>query len=239
MATSFTGRLAPTMRPAFPLVVLLLLVAMMAAIVVIVGSRQPRLPAPYGPADNGSILYSAHGDILIADPDGTDPRAVIGGPEDDVAPLVSSDGTRFVFFRKEFEGGYTLHAADIDGTDVAVLSQAPLRDPSWAYWSPDGSSVLVVHKIGAIDVVSTLAADGRGSIRQLDIGDIVPDSPMWRPPDGREIVLRGRVVRRCRVVCRQRRRRRRARDHAHRVEPEPGASTAATCDLDCHRMGLE
>ena len=56
--------------------------------------------------------------------------------------VVSSDGTRFVFFRKEFEGGYTLHASEIDGMDVALLSN--LRDPSWAEWSPGGSSVLVV-----------------------------------------------------------------------------------------------
>jgi Tol biopolymer transport system component len=191
METTFTGRLAPAMRPAFPLIVLLLLIAMMAAFLVIVGSRQPQLPAPFGPADNGSILFSARGDILIADPDGSDPRALIGGPEDDVAPVVSSDGVRFVFFRKEFEGGYTLHVSDIDGTDVALLTEAPLRDPSWAEWSPDGSSVLVVHKIGAVDVASTLATDGSGSMRQLDLGDIVPDSPTWRPPDGREIVLRG------------------------------------------------
>jgi Tol biopolymer transport system component len=191
MDTTFSGRLAPAMRPAWPLVVLLLLVTMVAAILVIVGSRQQRLPAPYGLADNGSILYSAHGDIFIADPDGSASRPLIGGPDDDVAPVVSHDGTRLVFFRKEFEGGYTLLASDIDGTNVAVQSQAALRDPSWADWSSDGSQVLVVHKIGAHDVASIIAVDGSGSMRQLDLGDIAPQNPMWRPPDGREIVFRG------------------------------------------------
>jgi Tol biopolymer transport system component len=191
MDTTLTGRLAPAMRPAWPLVVLLLLVTMVAAILVIVGSRQQQLPAPYGPADNGSILYSVHGDIFIANPDGSAAHALISGPTDDVAPVVSRDGTRFLFFRKEFEGGYGLLVVDIDGTNERVLSKEPLRDPSWADWSPDGSQVLVVHKIGAVNVASIIDIDGSGSMRRLDLGDVTPEFPIWRPPDGREIVFRG------------------------------------------------
>jgi Tol biopolymer transport system component len=163
----------------------------MVAAILAIGSRQQQLPAPYGPADNGSILYSVHGDIFIADPDGSASHALISGPTDDVAPVVSRDGSRFLFFRKEFEGGYGLLVADIDGTDDRVLSKEPLRDPSWADWSPDGSQVLVVHKIGAVNVASMIAANGTGSVRQLDLGDVAPEFPIWRPSDGREIVFRG------------------------------------------------
>jgi dipeptidyl aminopeptidase/acylaminoacyl peptidase len=187
--TTFAGRLAPPMRPAWPLIVVLLL-AVFAAAIVFVGTRQ-RLPAPYGPADNGSILYSAHGDIFIANLDGSASQPLIGGPDDDVAPVVSHDGTRFVWFRKVSIDGYVPHVANFDGTDVRVLTERQLREPSSADWSPDGTQILVLHKVAGKTTASIVAADGSRNMDHLELGAVEPESPMWRPPDGREIVFRG------------------------------------------------
>ena len=52
------------------------------------------LPAPYGPAENGSIVYGKDGDIWVADAAGDDPRLLIGGPDTDAWPIYSRDGSR-------------------------------------------------------------------------------------------------------------------------------------------------
>jgi Tol biopolymer transport system component len=148
------------------------------------------LPAPYGLADNGSIVYSADGAIRIADADGTDPRVLIEGPAEDVAPILSNDGTRLLFFRAN-GGDWDLWAARIDGSEVLALTPAPLSDPRWADWSPDGSRVLVDHVRAGRRIMSVVATDGSRSVRDLDVGLLSAERPMWRPPDGREVVFRG------------------------------------------------
>ena len=63
-----TMRLAQAPKLSMLLVVIGLLVAL-AAIVVVAGS-QPRLPAPFGLAENGAVLYGAKGDVYVMTPDG-------------------------------------------------------------------------------------------------------------------------------------------------------------------------
>jgi hypothetical protein len=77
----------PAIAPRLPLravglglLLIVLILAVVAAIVV--GSRQ-NLPAPFGPAHNGLVAYSANGDIFVVDPDSGQPKAVVTGPEVD------------------------------------------------------------------------------------------------------------------------------------------------------------
>jgi Tol biopolymer transport system component len=187
--TSRAGVLAPP-RLGRALLIVLLVLALVGAVVV-VGTRQQTLPAPFGPAANGVILFSAGGDIRIAGVDGGDSRTLIGGPARDIAPLLSPDGSRVLFFRTVAPDRFDLMAATVDGSGVRSLTAEPLTQPSWADWSPDGTRVLVVHTVDGRPTVSIVAADGSPGMRSLVTGPLMADSPTWRPPDGREIVFRG------------------------------------------------
>jgi Tol biopolymer transport system component len=190
MDTTFTGRMSPTMRPSWLLVVLLLVAAMVATII-LVGSRQRPLPAPYGPAENGAILYSVNGDIYTAQANGQDARVLIGGDAIDHAPVISNDGTRFIFFRETSPDRFDLLAASIDGREIRKLLATPVERPTWADWSPDGDEVLVLHVDAGRQRLSLVATDGSLDGRQIETGGVAPTWAMWRPPDGREIVFGG------------------------------------------------
>ena len=89
-----------------------LIALLMAAVRRVVGT-QPRLPAPFGLARNGLIAYAADGDIFTVDPATDVTTAVVVGPETDLEPKFSLDGTRLVLSddRKEEPavGGCTSH----------------------------------------------------------------------------------------------------------------------------------
>ena len=56
----------------------------------------------------------------------------------------------------------------------------------WYDWSADDSQLAIYHLIDGDPSISIVAADGSGSIKALDLGDIEPgDRVDWRPPDGR------------------------------------------------------
>jgi hypothetical protein len=172
------------------LVVALVIISIAAVMLAVVGSRQQRLPPPYGPAANGVIFYADGGDIFAADPDAANRRIVIGGPEDDVAVAALPDGARIGIVRATDRGGYHLLTARPDGTDVMPLTRTPLTDLTAVDTSPNGMT-LVLHLVVGRPTLSVVATDGSGPLRDLGLGDLVPDAPLWRPPDGREIVFRG------------------------------------------------
>jgi hypothetical protein len=65
--TSRASTLAPP-RLGRAIVIALLILAFVALAIVAVGSRQHRVPPPFGPARNGALLASADGDIFSVDP---------------------------------------------------------------------------------------------------------------------------------------------------------------------------
>ncbi len=76
-----TLRLVPVPRLAWLLVIVGLIAALGAA-VLLVGSRS-RLPAPFGPAANGSIVYGTEsGDILAYDPVTGTTSSIIAGHDE-------------------------------------------------------------------------------------------------------------------------------------------------------------
>ena len=173
------------------LVIVVLLVALLAAALLVVGSRS-RVPAPFGPAANGTIAFSNGGDIYVSD-GASDPRLLIGGSSVDVGPLYSNDGTRIAFLRQVSDTTLRYMLVRADGTDLKTLTREPLQDPDNWDWSPDGSRLVVMHAVGGFRVLSIVPTDGSDAIRRLDLGAIEPEAPAWRPPDGREIVFRGKT----------------------------------------------
>jgi hypothetical protein len=189
METTFSGRLAPAFRPTWVVLALVLVLALAAA-AFLAGSRQRPLPAPFGPAANGLIFYVADGDIYRANPDGSDPQVVVGGPGDDLAVLASRDGTRIAIARR-FPGQRSeLLIADANGRDVRLITPTPLRGLSSADWSPDDTRLAVTD--ASANSLSIMHADGSAT-REIRLG-VKPEQVFWRP-DGSELVVRGWLLR--------------------------------------------
>jgi Tol biopolymer transport system component len=178
---------------------LLLLVVVATAYV----GGQRRVPAPFGPATNGSIAIvttppgyenttdynEPFGDILAVDPTTGATTTIVGGPELDGVPAYALDGTRLSFVR-QVPGGVRLFAVDAAAGTPTALTTDPLPAIREAAWSPDGRSVaFTVPSDGGSDLWLA-AADGSGA-RRLDLGDLAAVSPQWRPPDGRELLFAG------------------------------------------------
>ena len=180
---------APRVPMRLAIAVVLLILALVAA-AAYVGSQQRRLPAPFGPAGNGSIAYSSAGDIFVVDPVSGKSVAIVAGPDMDFDPVFSLDGTHLAFRRggSATTGGSVL-VARADGSDPRVVAPGFLVDLSIVGFSPDGTRVLLSYTDGAKKVVSVAATDGSGN-------HVVPvpmsaTEPSFRPPDGREIVFVG------------------------------------------------
>lgn len=190
----------PVLAPAFPwrtLGILALLAILIAATVVAFVGSQPRLPAPFGTARSGLVAFESGGDIFTADPRTGDASAVVTGPDMDVGPRYSRDGTHIVFERKLDSLKSELYVARSDGSELrlitpepVVLTQSVLGEPWEQYqFSPDGQSVLIATTQDAWGTISIAETDGSG-VRQLDVGMPVTD-PSFRPPDGAEILFVG------------------------------------------------
>jgi dipeptidyl aminopeptidase/acylaminoacyl peptidase len=172
----------------------LLVLILVAGVLYAVGMQPRRLPTPFGPAANGSIVFSRDGDLHVTDATGSDERAIVTGADTDIAPSFSRDGTRIAFLRKAGDGplSFRVMVADADGRNVRDLSTDPLVLAERVEWSPDGSRLAIVHRDGSALAISTVASDGSGRLERLDVGAIAPVQLIgWRPPTGREIVFTG------------------------------------------------
>jgi dipeptidyl aminopeptidase/acylaminoacyl peptidase len=178
------------MRSLALLVVLGLVLATVAVAILAVGSR-PRLPAPFGPARNGALVYVADGDIYRLEAAAGVPSLLVGGPTDDYGPMFSRDGTKFLFQRSAGPGLQQVVVAPADGSDPRVVTD-DLAEISAIDWSPDGSQVAVVHAVLGRGAVSIVDSTGKEPIRTLDLGDVQPlDWIAWRPEAGGTLFFRG------------------------------------------------
>jgi Tol biopolymer transport system component len=180
--------------PRFPLrivgVVVLLLIALIVGAVVFAGSQR-QVPAPFGLAGAGRVAYAASGDIYTADPMTGVKTAIVTGPETDLKPVWSRDGTRVVFERKVSgsTGDGHLFVARADGSGLVSITKDPQANLASYTFSPDGTEVAFTTGPVEASKLWIAMADGSGT-RQLDVGMSV-DSPAYRPPTGDEIVFAG------------------------------------------------
>jgi Tol biopolymer transport system component len=183
------ARLTVASFPWRSLALLALIALAGVALAVALANTRPRLPEPFGPAANGIIVFARDGDIFVVDGVDGQPRMLVGGPEDDGTPIFSPDGTRLLFVRTVRHNPWLMVVASEGGDPVEVLRE-PLIEPTSFAWSPDGRSIAIASMVRASPRISIAAADGSGA-RVLDLG-MIADSPAWRPPDGRELLVRGR-----------------------------------------------
>jgi Tol biopolymer transport system component len=189
----------PALVPPLPwrsigiLVILGLLIA--AALLIIAPGSTPRLPEPFGPARNGAIVYStAAGDIVSVDPVTGASNAIVTGSDKDVSPMLSRDGTKFLYVR-DLAATDPLFVANVDGSGVRQLAEGTFLasgiDRSPFDWSPSGDQVAAVSDVlpGSVRNITILETNGSAS-RTLDLGLSVTDVS-WRP-NGRELVFKGK-----------------------------------------------
>ena len=186
-------RLLPLPRIAWLLVILGLLIAVAATALLTSGSR-PRLPAPFGPARNGALLYATpDGNIYALDLATGTPTAVLAGPEIDLRPILSSDGLRLLFDRTV--SGATSHAlmvANADGSQVRPLT-APVANVDSIAWSPDGLHVSMSSDADDVAAIRVAGLDGTTVLVLAQAGATATEAiedVQWQP-DGRHLIFRG------------------------------------------------
>jgi dipeptidyl aminopeptidase/acylaminoacyl peptidase len=189
MSTLVIERVSSPARSLRPIALLLVIALLLAALAVVVSSPRP-LPAPFGPAGNGLLAFDRGGDIYLRDPSDGSTDLLVRGAENDVLPEFSPDGTELLFLRRVPQGDRVLVVPVGGGTPVEVTDE-PLRQlTSWS-WSPDGRAIAMASMIAGYQQVTIGQADGSG-VRVLDLGTPI-DTPAWRPPDGKELLVRYRV----------------------------------------------
>jgi hypothetical protein len=154
-----------------PVAVLALLVFALVASLVLAGAQR-RPPPPFGPAGNGLIAHSKDGDIYTYDPMTGVSKAIVTGPENDLDPIWSTDGTRLVFRRTLGDGSESLFVTRGDGGNLRELSRGHLSDVRSYEMSPDGASVAIVADVNDIPSLFVAQSDGSG-IQRLETGSVV------------------------------------------------------------------
>jgi Tol biopolymer transport system component len=171
-----------------PVVAVIALVIALAIAIIIAGSP-PRLPSPFGLAANGRIITGMNGDLFIRDAiDGPD-RLLVAGPASDFGPSFANDGTRFAFFRMVDAPAdrMELWVGRPDGSDVHRLAEFTAME---SYrWSPDGSVIAVTSGPDQAWTLSFVEV-ASGRVTAVDL-EFPVSQPIWRPPDGRQLLVRG------------------------------------------------
>jgi Tol biopolymer transport system component len=171
--------------------ILALLVIALAVAILAIGSRPHRLPAPFGPAANGALLYDRAGDIFMADSGLAHEAVLVGGETNDYAARWSRDGSRF-FFARETDGGLFVMAADVDGHNVREISSHVFAGPEGYDLSPASDELALIDAASGTPKLSILSLAGGGTLRDVDIGSIeAAKFVAWRPGASDELLFAG------------------------------------------------
>jgi dipeptidyl aminopeptidase/acylaminoacyl peptidase len=150
----------PSRFPMRSVALFAILALLLAAVVAVaVGSRQQRLPAPFGPAANGLIAYgAADGDIYALNPLTGNHQRLVAGPAMDETPNFSPDGSKFLFARgNDGRDLLRIMVANADGSDVRPVTE--FIQPESTAWSPDSTRVAVAASTRVADTLTIYGLD--------------------------------------------------------------------------------
>src|SRR5689334_9166891 len=197
--TTISTRLATAPRvPMRIAIALLLLLLAFATTLLIVGSQHPSVPAPFGVAANGKIVFAdTTGAIKLGDVGDLSTTVIVPGAGHS-SPTYSPDGRSLAYLQRGANGSTDLVVSGAQGEAPRVLNSKPVGDVGHLIWSPDSKSVIIAigNDIFAFDVAatgmpkvvfSTPTGAPEGWIDNLNanLADI------FRPPAGDEILFIG------------------------------------------------
>ena len=185
--------------PRIPMRVALALALLLAAALIgaLIAGGRGHVPAPFGPADNGLVVFTDdQGQVMIGNPLTSDIKIAPVGTGNE-RPQFSPDGTGLAFLRA-VDGGHELVVARADGTGELVVSATPISTASFVSWSPDGRVLAVLLASGRL-----LSFDATRTGKPTDLSDALgglvisvgggnfneATGALFRPPSGNQIVL--------------------------------------------------
>jgi Tol biopolymer transport system component len=163
--------------PLRSLLLLVVLAAILASAAVFFGT-QKRLPPPYGPANNGQVVFGMNGDLYVVDNLTSEPRLLLGGVGVQSGVAHSPDG-QLLAYDNIADGADHVWVAERDGSNPRQVSDRPFSGLSFA-WSPDSRSMALVTADSGPNELWIAPADGSGA-RMLDLEGIRPWEATWDP----------------------------------------------------------
>jgi Tol biopolymer transport system component len=183
---------APRIPMRLAIALALLLAALVASIALIAGSQRPTVPAPFGIATNGQVVFAdGDGALVAGNPvDGTSAVLVPGiGHE---RPVYSPDGTRLAFLQiRNDEHTPELLVSDADGRSEVVVTTENMTGTRYLGWSPDSRRLVVIMVDGRLLEFEAVAnAQPNAVLDRIDVGDgyNIDLADLFRPPAGEEIL---------------------------------------------------
>jgi hypothetical protein len=187
------GDAIPLGSRAGSLALLLVLAMLLTVFAALQAGRRQSVPAPFGPAHNGALVFANGGQLFIADGPASTPRVFVDGPEQDNLPIFSPSGKRLLFLRRDAgtaDGPSSLMVTDADGARVDRLTE-PIEGLNGIAWLPDGSGIAFGQEVLGEPRIVTYPVDHRPAT-VLELG-LPAGWPAWRPPNGAQVAFLGRV----------------------------------------------
>jgi hypothetical protein len=186
----------PAFAPSLPwrtIGLLVVLGLLLAAFAIAVGALLQRTAPPYGLAANGPVAYGDNGDIYSRDLETSAVTQLMGGPETDVGPQFSRDGTRFSFIRVIDEEPETiaLMVADADGSNVRTIIEPEVAgETHWHEWSPKNDLLVIRNSAAGVPPLSVVNVMGEPERRTISV-PLEVGIVDWRPGSD-ELIFLGR-----------------------------------------------
>jgi Tol biopolymer transport system component len=174
-------------------IVLLAVVATLLATLAFYVGTQRRLPAPFGPAANGQLVFGMNGDLYALDSLTAAPRLLRIAPGDQQGVIVSPDGLLIGYDNYDgvAKGGDPYEwVANIDGSNPRQVLDRPYTFETFE-WAPDSRSIAIITRPdGRVPELWIAPADGSGA-RQLVFDSFVAWGATWDPTRSGVLLVRG------------------------------------------------
>ncbi|MFC9975089.1 protein kinase [Spirillospora sp. NPDC127200] len=117
-----------------------------------------------------------HGDIGVYTPGSAAPTTLVRGDTCDILPERSPDRSQIAFTRS-LDGRSEAWVTDAEGSRPRRVTDRMAGGR--VTWSPDGTLLAFMGRVGGVRQIFTVPADGQGSPRQLTTDGADKDDPMW------------------------------------------------------------